>query len=350
MFKIDKGKGKFIVIVLIVCVLGLLYTIANQNNFFNASFNPFQFYVKLAAASANFILGLFNTAYQVVGTDIIISEESKVSFSAKMLELVWLPIILTLVWLTPTSEKRKRYISVISLFGHFVVITLKFASVVLFYNLGTGTYDAMTIGRAISYSLFIAFIWYWFATNNELCTTIAKLVRINSEYLKKKINIIFYILYALIASLVILAIFEFLPWINILFTSAHHILAWLGYNSTVEPFYLIGENVSIFMLKGCLGIKTTFIFCAFVFLTGEELKKRLVFILVGVILINIANLLRFVFLFIHLQHHGEYLWNLEVHDLFNIIIYSLVFVLWVIWIERFSDIWPYLKLKKEQKD
>ncbi len=47
--------------------------------------------------------------------------------------------------------------------------------------------------------------------------------------------------------------------------------------------------------------------------------------------------MRFVMIFIHIQKHGGYFLAIEIHDMYNYIIYSFVFVLWVIWFEKFGD-------------
>jgi hypothetical protein len=48
-----------------------------------------------------------------------------------------------------------------------------------------------------------------------------------------------------------------------------------------------------------------------------------------------------VLLFIHIQKNGNYELAMDVHDMYNYIIYIIVFGLWVIWFERFSDIKPF---------
>jgi exosortase/archaeosortase family protein len=80
------------------------------------------------------------------------------------------------------------------------------------------------------------------------------------------------------------------------------------------------------------------LFAAIVFLTGSTTKTvRWSYILFGLLLINFANILRFVFLFIHLERHGSYMLAMDVHDMYNYIIYAIVFILWVIWFEKFAD-------------
>ena len=133
-------------------------------------------------------------------------------------------------------------------------------------------------------------------------------------------------------------IFDYQLWISFLFTSSKEILGLFGYSATVEPFYLMGDNGSIFMLKSCLGYHTMLLFGIFVILTGNTTNKiRWMYIISGFLFLNFVNIIRFVLLFIHIQKHGDYMLAMDVHDMYNYIIYGIVFIMWVIWFEKFAD-------------
>ncbi len=137
--------------------------------------------------------------------------------------------------------------------------------------------------------------------------------------------------------------FDFNLWIDFLFKSSQKILALLGHDAVVEPSLLIGNNGSIYMTKGCLGFKTMFLFASIVYLTGNDNKRRWIYIISGLLFLNFVNIIRFVLLFIHIQKHGGYVLAMDLHDMYNYIIYFIVFVLWVIWFEKFSDIRSFKK-------
>ena len=59
---------------------------------------------------------------------------------------------------------------------------------------------------------------------------------------------------------------------------------------------------------------------------------------VGILFLNLVNIIRFVLLFVHIQKYGGYELTIDLHDLYNYVTYTLVFLMWVFWFERFSDI------------
>ncbi|NJK97592.1 MAG: archaeosortase/exosortase family protein [Bacteroidales bacterium] len=137
---------------------------------------------------------------------------------------------------------------------------------------------------------------------------------------------------------VFLAIFSFQHYTAFLFNSTEWLLHLFGYEAYVDQNNLIGPGGFIHMAKFCLGINTMTVFASFVLLTGKDWRKIIPFVVIGLILINLVNILRFFFIFIHIQNNSGYQLGIEIHDLLDLIIYSFIFVLWVIWIERFSGI------------
>ena len=87
------------------------------------------------------------------------------------------------------------------------------------------------------------------------------------------------------------------------------------------------------MLKRCLGLNTMLLFVSLVFVMSENGWARWIYIVSGLIILNIANILRLVLLFLHIQKHGTYAGVVDYHNLYDFIIYGIVFVLWVIWFE-----------------
>ena len=98
------------------------------------------------------------------------------------------------------------------------------------------------------------------------------------------------------------------------------------------------------MANGCLGFRTMLLFTMLIFVTGDNKKTTWFYVLGGLLLLNVVNIIRFVLLFIHIQKNGGYVLNIDLHDLYNYIIYTIVFILWIIWFEKFSD------LKKDRKE
>ncbi len=121
---------------------------------------------------------------------------------------------------------------------------------------------------------------------------------------------------------------------------------------TEKSAHLIGVNISIGkeymyynisyqdkivarIIEGCNAISVIILFIAFVIAFSGKLKTTLLFILSGSLLIYILNVIRIVILSVLMYHFPE-----QEHILhgvvFPLIIYGAVFILWVIWVNKFS--------------
>jgi exosortase/archaeosortase family protein len=249
-------------------------------------------------------------------------------------------IFLFLFWITKTSTSKKICFTVL-----LIVISFLFVSI---YNaVGAHLADndtdyissVLSIPHSIGYLFVITilFIWYWY-NKESILNSLLKLP-ISTKLLEKKIINIIIILYLYIIVIQFLYIyFDLNLWIEFLFKSSQKILALFGHNAIVKPSFLIGNNGSIYMEKSCLGFKTMFLFASIVYLTGNDNKRRWIYIISGLLFLNIVNITRFILLFIHIQKHGGYVLAMDLHNMYNFIIYFIVFVLWIIWFEKFSDI------------
>ncbi|MEM1001670.1 MAG: exosortase family protein XrtF [Bacteroidota bacterium] len=89
------------------------------------------------------------------------------------------------------------------------------------------------------------------------------------------------------------------------------------------------------VVEGCNSISIIILFIAFVISFSNNFKKTILFILGGSVLIYAANLVRIVILSAGLYH---YPWRREfLHSVvFPLIIYGMVFLLWMLWINHFA--------------
>jgi exosortase family protein XrtF len=96
------------------------------------------------------------------------------------------------------------------------------------------------------------------------------------------------------------------------------------------------------IIEGCNSVSIIILFISFVIAFSGRLKETIIFVLAGSVLIYVVNLLRIVILSIGLYH---YPWRAEIlhHVIFPGIIYGIVFLLWMFWVNRFS------KLKKKHE-
>ncbi|WP_142785323.1 exosortase family protein XrtF [Changchengzhania lutea] len=91
------------------------------------------------------------------------------------------------------------------------------------------------------------------------------------------------------------------------------------------------------IIEGCNGVSIIILFLSFIVAFSGAFKTTLFYILSGSVLIYAVNLLRIVILTIGLYHYPEHA-NLLHNVIFPGIIYGMVFLLWIFWVNRFSKL------------
>ncbi len=122
------------------------------------------------------------------------------------------------------------------------------------------------------------------------------------------------------------------------------LLQVFGYDSEIikhpdEPSMklIINGKYLARVVEGCNSISVIILFVSFIIAFAGKFKTTFFYILVGSVLIYMVNLFRIVILSTGLYH---YPWRKEeLHTvIFPLIIYGMVFLLWMFWVNRFSNI------------
>lgn len=131
---------------------------------------------------------------------------------------------------------------------------------------------------------------------------------------------------------------------NLVAYQSEVLLNTVGYNTEVarhpnEPSMklLVNGKYIAKIIEGCNAISVIILFISFIIAFSGKLKTTVLFLLTGSVLIYAVNLVRIVILSIGLYH---YPWRSEIlHTvIFPAIIYGMVFLLWMLWVNRFSNI------------
>lgn len=115
-----------------------------------------------------------------------------------------------------------------------------------------------------------------------------------------------------------------------------------NYTSHLEPhskqnsnlLFVEEKNVAR-VVEGCNAISVIILFIAFVIAFKGNWKKTVLFILAGSILIYLLNIVRIALIAIALYHYPQHEHLLH-GVIFPLFIYGVVFLLWVIWVNKFS--------------
>lgn len=89
------------------------------------------------------------------------------------------------------------------------------------------------------------------------------------------------------------------------------------------------------IIEGCNALSVMILFVAFIVAFTGKFKRTIVFILFGLLLIHLSNVVRIALLSVALYHYPQYEHLLHA-VIFPLIIYGIVFLLWVIWVNKFS--------------
>ncbi|MES2837181.1 MAG: exosortase family protein XrtF [Bacteroidota bacterium] len=131
--------------------------------------------------------------------------------------------------------------------------------------------------------------------------------------------------------------------INNLVDSSSTLLKWFGFNLMPEPD---SDNIRTIGIDGthgvwigdpCNGLTLFALFVGFIISFPGPIKHKLWYIPAGIILIHFLNILRIVALSI-ISFKAPELLSFNHTYTFTIIVYGIVFVLWMVWVNKFSKL------------
>jgi len=113
------------------------------------------------------------------------------------------------------------------------------------------------------------------------------------------------------------------------------------HESELAMKFYIGDVYAARVVEGCNAISVIILFLTFIIAFSGSVKATVIYGIVGAVIIYIMNIARVLFLSILMHKYPEYQYFLH-NLLFPAIIYGTTFVLWIVWVKRFS----YLKKSK----
>jgi len=116
------------------------------------------------------------------------------------------------------------------------------------------------------------------------------------------------------------------------------LIEWMGYASKIEDHkaeasqkLFVNNEYMVRIVEGCNAASIIILFISFIIAFAEKLKKTVLFLLFGGLLIYIVNLIRIAVLTIMYYEYPQY--QELLHSLvFPAIIYGMVFLLWMLWV------------------
>lgn len=119
-------------------------------------------------------------------------------------------------------------------------------------------------------------------------------------------------------------------------------IQFFGYECEAKPHeteasfkMYVNEKFIARVVEGCNAISVMILFVAFIVAFKGNFRKTLLYILVGLILIHFLNILRIALICIAMLNYPQYQHLLH-GVLFPLFIYGVVFLLWFLWVTKFS--------------
>ncbi len=129
---------------------------------------------------------------------------------------------------------------------------------------------------------------------------------------------------------------------NLVSKQSKWMLELFGYNTQMLPNgnepsikIILNGNYLARLVEGCNSISVIILFISFVIAFSGKLRTTILFVFSGAILIYVVNLLRIALLCVGVYHNPE-LEQILHAVIFPAIIYGMVFLLWIVWVNKFS--------------
>ncbi len=102
----------------------------------------------------------------------------------------------------------------------------------------------------------------------------------------------------------------------------------------IQVFGIDGSN-GVWIGGPCNGITLMFLFAIFVFVYPGNHKHKIWFIPLGILFVHFINVLRIIALALIANYYPQYL-NFNHTYTFTFLVYTIVFGLWMLWVNKFS--------------
>jgi len=332
-------RNKLILLVLLSILLvfaGVLVGI-NESIKITEWYKPFfQKYTDMVASLSVFLLSFSdsNVSY--------LPESSAVLFNTIYVSLhlnfalryyIYSTLILLLL---PGKYLKSVLLIILTFLLYYVLSVLKCTTEVLMVNRdATAVTDFIIAIRPLSL-LFL--LNYKLKLNNFTSNLYGKL----KDKINEKLDLPFLTFLSL--TILLIPVGRFFELLNLNFFShlilviSQQINSLLGYNTVICDNFLIFQKYSVYLGKQCLGIGLDIMFVFLVFAIKSNWLHKLIYSVMGVLIMILMNSVRISYILIHLYKNGSYQLAVDAHELSNYFFYSVVFILILIYIFWFRNL------------
>jgi exosortase/archaeosortase family protein len=289
-------------------------------------------YYSIAESLANYILKLL-----VDGTDI---QNHKIIFTYYPKYFRWFAILLLSFWFAHSSLKKKVKFTFLLLLTHCFAVVIGLVKIGIHPMFENSVFLSQLQPNAIGDIAMFSLFAVWLKHSISDIQIALEEIRFNFKLTEKRMNeiLVVFFLYILLTDFLI-PYLNFQYYIDLILKAVKLMVFVFGYLGEINGIQMSGSNGGTLIVdSSCLGFHTMFIFAAMVYLTRRENKTSWKYILFGILLLHIVNILRLSLIFIFVQHNSDNELIHAYHDILSIVVYLLIFVSWIIWFEKFNKI------------
>jgi exosortase/archaeosortase family protein len=126
---------------------------------------------------------------------------------------------------------------------------------------------------------------------------------------------------------------NYIRWLReALLNSSAQIINWLGFAAITDEYdLLVAGHGAIQLVYSCLGLGIISFFAAFVLSYPKKWKPKIIFLISGILAIELLNIVRCVLLALLWQKH---VFIVDQHTIFNILVYIIIAVSLYFWVKH----------------
>jgi exosortase/archaeosortase family protein len=325
--------------VLSFVVIGLVFLFGGLNliKITSAYDTFFNFYVNAVGRLSSFLITVFSESAVYLPDSWSISIKGGESINIYTnFALRYNIFLLAILILLPGKRIQSALYFIAAVLFIWLLMGIKCAIEVSYYK-----QTAALLGESflVFRSLLIYLLFVFKIRNNP---TFLSFYRQINERMKSRLNYsIFTFLLVLIVLLPVSRFFELidLSWLtNTIIGISQAINSLMGYATQVYDRYIILGKNWVYLGDPCLGIGVLLIFSYLILSIKSRFINQVIYVFFGIIFMIIMNAVRVSYLLIHIYKTGYYDYETDPHALSNYFFYSIVFILFLIYIYWFQDI------------
>jgi exosortase/archaeosortase family protein len=122
----------------------------------------------------------------------------------------------------------------------------------------------------------------------------------------------------------------------LLLSCSAQILNWMGFAAIHNGTeLLVAGKGTIVLIYSCLGLGLMSFFAAFVIAYPKKLKQKLIFLIAGILTIQVLNIARFVLLALFWNRRASQI--IDHHTIFNMILYVIIMISLYFWVTKSNE-------------